>query len=141
MATSLAEQSERLGLHDHAARLYDLSGDDSRLASFLSKISSSAQHGVGTSDSPPAADAAVQQLRALQAISMASPPGLGREVGGVGDASSNSLFRRSTLLAGVSRLPQVLTRRFLYKSLPQVPLSTAGVQKGLLYTVPHRSVQ
>ena len=35
IALLLAEQSDRLGLHDDAARLFDLSGHDDRLAAYL----------------------------------------------------------------------------------------------------------
>lgn len=105
VAASLAKQSEHLGLHDYAARLHDLSGDDYRLISFLSALAQGQRHPYGNVDIASTADAAAQQLRALQSSGTSA---MGERVSnGEDDGPTGKFFRRSSLLAGVSRIPQV----------------------------------
>lgn len=106
MAAYLAKQSDKLGLHEHAARLLDLSGDDSLLVPYLrARVREEENSLVPTTDS-----AAAEQLRALQSSGQA----LLLERGSGGE---ESLFRRGVMLAGVTRLPQVPTHSFFKLSL------------------------
>lgn len=139
MALSLGEQSARLGLHEDAARLFDLSGDDLRLADYLDgRARGTAESGpsnrvqpeqeelipiptepaAGDGDGPARfASAGVEAAAAerLRALASAREAGGGGGVGGAalagvcgkGCATNSGLFRRSSLLAGVSRFPQV----------------------------------
>lgn len=133
MALALGEQSARLGLHEDAARLMDLSGDDTRLAEYLNDYihnnGTSNDSRKGSQTGPITEDliqtepdddqggggggggeaAAAERLRALRA---ARETGGGNGVGvapaaGERAACAVELFRRSSLLAGVSRIPQV----------------------------------
>ena len=146
MALSLGEQSARLGLHEDAARLFDLSGDDARLTDYLSAHApktgpSKKQPQLEPSpSSPPKHEALIQteeeeledgtawveaaaaeRLRALASAREAGGGDGGAVVGGAAVAGSVAaagyatagLFRRSSLLAGVSRFPQVGGRRAL----------------------------
>lgn len=110
MALSLAEQSARLDLHEDAARLFDLSGDDDRLAAYLkSRIG----NGHGNDATPAASEveaAAGERLRALESAGeVAGESEVGKAAGRDTAACRDGpeLFRRPSLLAGVSRFPQV----------------------------------
>lgn len=115
IALLLAEQSDRLGLHDDAARLFDLSGHDDRLAAYLNGRIQAVSH--LDRESPPTDDEEEEELAAvkerLRALASArEAAGLtgsvaGKEAGDGGAAAFADLFRRASLLAGVSRLPQV----------------------------------
>lgn len=123
MALSLGEQSARLGLHEAAARLFDISGEDSRLAGYLNghlnghTSQSGSQHEAaetapdGIETQPAAAAAAEIEAAAadqLRALTSAREAGGGRGVGkaaGEVSAQAAGLFRRTSLLAGVVRFP------------------------------------
>ena len=122
IALILAEHSDRLGLHDDAARLFDLSGHDDKLAAYLngriqavSDVEQDCPNGriqahLGQESVTVEEVAAVnERLRALiSAREAAGVAGGGMEGAGVGGAAAYAyLFRRASLLAGVSRLPQV----------------------------------
>lgn len=148
MALSFGEQSARLGLHEDAARLFDLSGDDARLTGYLSahaqktapppKQGQQSEPSSSSSPSPKhealiqteeeeAEDgaagveaAAAERLRALASAREAGGGAGGTVVGGPAATGSGAaaagnatagIFRRSTLLAGVSRFPQVCGRK------------------------------
>ena len=113
IALLLAEQSDRLGLHDDAARLFDLSGHDDRLAAYLNGRIQAVSH--LDRESPPTDDeeelaAVKERLRALASAREAAGltgSGAGKGAGDGGAAAFADLFRRASLLAGVPRLPQV----------------------------------
>lgn len=103
LAVHLAKQSNKLGLHEHTARLLDLSGDDSRLIPYLKdRVKQEENDLVSTS----AESAAAEQLRALQKSEQALFVSEGDGDEGQGE-EERGVFRRGTLLAGVTRLPQV----------------------------------
>lgn len=131
MALSLGERSALLGLHEDAARLMDLSGDDARLADYLTDYvrngssdgSKDSREGGSSKEvliqtEPDDGDdddqavgraAAAERLRALRSAREAGG-GLGSgatPAAGERAAYAAELFRRSSLLAGVSRIPQV----------------------------------
>ncbi|CAM9458952.1 unnamed protein product, partial [Pylaiella littoralis] len=130
MALSLGERSALLGLHEDAARLMDLSGDDARLADYLTDyVRNGSSHGSKDSreggsskevliqtepddgdddDQAVGRAAAAERLRALRSAREAGG-GLGSgatPAAGERAAYAAELFRRSSLLAGVSRIPQ-----------------------------------
>lgn len=124
MALSLGEQSTRLGLHEAAARLFDISGEDARLAGYLNghlnghtspsgSQNEAAQTAPGGIETQPAAAAAEVEAAAadqLRALASAREAGGGRGVGkttGEVSAQAAGLFRRTSLLAGVVRFPEV----------------------------------
>lgn len=129
MALSLGEQSARLGLHEDAARLIDLSGDDDRLADYLnscihngsfndgrgSQTGSSKENLIQTeSDDGDRGGGEAAVTERLRSLRSAREAGGGSGVGmtpaaGERAAYAAELFRRSSLLAGVSRIPQVDT--------------------------------
>lgn len=119
MAMSLGEQSARLGLHEDAARLFDLSGDDSRLSDYLkSRIGNEHNHAtaapeggtrpLATAVAAEVKAAAGERLRALEsAREVAGGSGVGNSAGGDPAVCGAEMFRRPSLLAGVSRFRQV----------------------------------
>ncbi|CAM9250646.1 unnamed protein product [Scytosiphon promiscuus] len=132
MAMSLGEQSARLGLHEDAARLFDLSGDDTRLADYLksriqNRNNQAAQIAAAPADMLAAAPAtnaaeveaaAEERLRALEsAKEAAGGKGFGKAAGGDAAVCGAELFRRPSLLAGVSRFPQASSGGLTGKAL------------------------
>lgn len=123
MALSLGEQSARLGLHEAATRLFDISGEDARLAGYLNghvnghTFSSGSQNEAAQTspdgvETQPEAAAEVEAAAAdqLRALTSAREAGGGRGVGkatGEVSAQAAGLFRRTSLLAGIVRFPQV----------------------------------
>lgn len=93
VALFLAKQSERLGLHDDAARLLDLSGDDDRLTRYINgRIQNTKE------DSTAAAERLKELGSAIEATGGVVPGGEGEY---------KNVFRRSSLLPGAVRFPQV----------------------------------
>lgn len=98
-----------LGQHDDAARLLDLSGDDTLLEEYLSGRINSVSEGhpqdtlvddTEREEETLGAAAAAERLRALRSA---------KETGGGvrGGAECTGMFRRSLLLAGVPPIAQV----------------------------------
>lgn len=102
----LAKQSEGLGLHDDAARLLDLSGDDDRLTRYINgRIQKSEEDLTAEATAPTTATAAAERLRELGSAIEAA----GGVVAG-GEKEYDNVFRRLSLLPGAVRFPQVTAK-------------------------------